>query len=214
MMPLIQPGDHLLLAVCENEKPRVGELIAWSGGGVTVVHRLAGFASDGWVVEAGDAGLVFARRRSGQVFARVAAVAPEQKAPWVFIGRRNPAGLVMHLAWKKILPGKRARFLIRHIDRITRRIWQMKQKKTTAAARTPVVQEVGEELMVYDPSTGDVHTLNRTARIVWRMAEKGESEGAICDHFRKSYPDAPEDMEQYVRPVLDIYRRVNQGSGR
>ena len=76
------------------------------------------------------------------------------------------------------------------------------------------MQEVGEELMVYDPSTGDVHTLNKTAKTVWRMAEKGESEEAICDYFRKNYTDAPEDMEQYVRPVLDIYSRVNQGFGR
>ena len=56
-------------------------------------------------------------------------------------------------------------------------------------AETPwEVQELGTELVIHNPETGDVHVLNQTAGFIWKAASRGEDNEAILDGLEKEYP--------------------------
>lgn len=50
-----------------------------------------------------------------------------------------------------------------------------------------VLKKLGKETLLYDPTTDKVHTLNRTASLIWNLCDGkhslGEIKKAICENF-------------------------------
>jgi hypothetical protein len=69
----------------------------------------------------------------------------------------------------------------------------------TPEARTDQVlaQDVGDEVVVYDEQTHQAHHLNRTASLVWRLANGRRSVGEMANVLHKVL-DVPDD-EDFVR---------------
>jgi hypothetical protein len=63
-----------------------------------------------------------------------------------------------------------------------------------------ISQEVGQELVVYDQQTHTAHRLNRTAALVWRLAD-GERSVSDISKILHDTADVPED-EELVRMAL------------
>jgi hypothetical protein len=56
-----------------------------------------------------------------------------------------------------------------------------------------IVEDVGEEALIYDTRSDVAHSLNATAAVVWRAARSGETLDGISELLRARGIEAPED---------------------
>jgi hypothetical protein len=69
-----------------------------------------------------------------------------------------------------------------------------------------LLQEAGEETLLYSPEGRAVHVLNLTARAIWERCDGQHSIGDIVQELRASYAVPPEyDVEGDVRRTLEVF---------
>lgn len=54
------------------------------------------------------------------------------------------------------------------------------------------VQELGTELVLYDPEQGDVHVLNQTAGMIWKALQAGRDPAQVLKDLKAEYPEVAE----------------------
>jgi hypothetical protein len=52
-------------------------------------------------------------------------------------------------------------------------------------AKTVVAKEVGSDLLLYDPDLDEVHILNTTAQLIYRLSREGKAMQEIEQHVRE-----------------------------
>ena len=85
----------------------------------------------------------------------------------------------------------------------------MRKKSVKESSKHIHIQEVGDELMIHDPQTGDVHMLNHTAKLVWKLTDQGLNEEDIMHQLKTRFPNSPDNLTEYVRPVMKLYRELD-----
>jgi len=63
--------------------------------------------------------------------------------------------------------------------------------------------DLGEELVLHDSATGNVHVLNITARMVWDSLQQGQPMTDIVQHICAAFDGAPADT--VTADVTKIY---------
>ncbi|CAK0756333.1 hypothetical protein CCP3SC1_260012 [Gammaproteobacteria bacterium] len=212
MAPLLLPGDQVMLTPL-SDTPIVGTLLVWRAGEGSVLHRLvAWWPKQDRCVETGDASLVFCERRVSEILGRVIAIALHGRGPWIPL--RPPIGLyswLIMVAYRHWLPKALVCRLLRIIARWQRRNWFNKTKRQ--AMQTKInnelqLQQIDDELMVYDPTQGQVHLFNSTARQVWEALEADRTPTALANDWVQEYGLAPEqalaDVQEVVRQFIEV----------
>jgi len=64
------------------------------------------------------------------------------------------------------------------------------------------VQELGDELVIHDRRSGDVHVLNELARVIFQWLQQGLDREAMTDELARAYP--AEDRAELRRSVDDV----------
>ncbi len=77
----------------------------------------------------------------------------------------------------------------------------------TARQDKLLVQELGDELVVYDQESDRAHRLNRTAALVWRHCDGRTGVAALAEVLRSELDLPPDD--QVVQLALDRLERAN-----
>jgi hypothetical protein len=70
----------------------------------------------------------------------------------------------------------------------------MDSKTLTSRIADLIVEDVGEEALIYDTRTDVAHSLGATAAVVWRAARAGETLDGISALLRQRGEAAPDDM--------------------
>lgn len=66
-------------------------------------------------------------------------------------------------------------------------------------------QEVGEELIIQNVKSGEIHMLNGTAAYVWGVLD-GKNENEICDLVAKKFIGANEEtIQNDVKEILKLF---------
>ena len=81
---------------------------------------------------------------------------------------------------------------------------------TSNPTRKPdiLLQEAGEETLLYSPEGRAVHVLNPTARLIWERCDGQHSIGDITQALREHFAVAPEhDVEGDVRRTLEVFAK-------
>jgi hypothetical protein len=81
---------------------------------------------------------------------------------------------------------------------------------TSHPTRKPdiLLQEAGEETLLYSPEGRAVHVLNPAARMIWERCDGQHSIGDIVQELRASFAVPPErDVERDVRRTLEVFVR-------
>ena len=69
-----------------------------------------------------------------------------------------------------------------------------------------LLQEAGEETLLYSPEGRAVHVLNPTARFVWDRCDGQHSVGDLAQALREQFSVAPvHDLEGDVRRTLETF---------
>lgn len=192
MKPLIMPKDRLLMAPLNGRPPRMGDLLAWQAGSCLMVHRYLGRDLSGRHIAAGDAALAFTIHPPAAATRRVIAVAaaPDGK-DWRILKQQPGVGRIMRLVWLKFLPRCWGRWIIHRMDRNMRRQWTMlknRQSERNAPTSSLIVQETGDELLLYDQDNDQVHLLNPTARFIWERLQQKMRIDEIAHALTARYP--------------------------
>ena len=69
-----------------------------------------------------------------------------------------------------------------------------------------VIQEVGEELVVFNPLTGQASTLNREASWLWSQLEEERSLEELQQSFAKRFPEDREHSQDLVQHALRVFQ--------
>lgn len=69
-------------------------------------------------------------------------------------------------------------------------------------------QELGDEFIIHDRQSGDVHVLNEVAAQIWKRAQLGDKESDILEVLKREYPET--DPRQLT---ADLQRTVRELSG-
>ncbi len=67
-------------------------------------------------------------------------------------------------------------------------------------------QDLGEELMLYDPCKDKLHILNGTSRVVWKMSDGSHTLSEIEEEIRKRFSfsgnsDVTEDIKKVIKDM-------------
>ena len=71
-----------------------------------------------------------------------------------------------------------------------------------------LVQEIGEEVFLYNPDDDALHVLNATALSVWHQCDGSHTLEAIAAHLRATY-QVPEETNTY-KDVLAIVQKFSE----
>jgi hypothetical protein len=66
-----------------------------------------------------------------------------------------------------------------------------------------VVEELGEEVLLYRPTTHKAIHLNETAAAIWKLCDGTRSLNDIVDLLEGTFPDAKPRLAREVRDVVD-----------
>ena len=194
MAPVLLPGDRVLIHTdCNPESLHAGELAAFRlENDCLVLHRFTSRTDKGLFVTQGDNGL-------------------NPDPPWTasqFVGRVI-ASKTVDGHWRK--PSSWSRHPIRLLKQLTN--WDL--AKLPRKVLTPVffghlteapfggrgamavkweAQELGTELVLYDPERGDVHVLNQTAGKIWKALSAGDEPAKILKELQAEYPEVGEEQ--------------------
>lgn len=86
----------------------------------------------------------------------------------------------------------------------------MQQQPDLRPRQAPDLQSrpLGDELLIYAPSQGVVHILNRTARVIWERCDGAHTPAAIArvleEHFDVTENRAPAD--DVMRTLHELHR--------
>lgn len=70
-------------------------------------------------------------------------------------------------------------------------------------ARTDItVQEMGNEVMLYDSSGEKIHVLNLSAFAIWKLCTGSHTVAEIIEQMAACYPDASVDLENDIEMIL------------
>ncbi|HEX5182611.1 MAG TPA: PqqD family protein [Allosphingosinicella sp.] len=72
-----------------------------------------------------------------------------------------------------------------------------------SAAPEIVWRDVGGDLVLFDPRSGDYHALNASASFVWRRIARGEGVAAIVAEAAASHPDQADAIARDVRAFVE-----------
>lgn len=70
-----------------------------------------------------------------------------------------------------------------------------------------ISKEIGEDLMVYAADKDELHVLNQTARLIYRLRLEGRSADEIEAAIREAYDVGDADVRTLVRESLDELKR-------
>lgn len=62
-------------------------------------------------------------------------------------------------------------------------------KEIYRQAEDCLIEEMGEDVLLYQPSTAKAIQLNESSRIVWQLCDGERSVGEIIDQICRVYPD-------------------------
>lgn len=69
-----------------------------------------------------------------------------------------------------------------------------------------VCQDLGTEVVLYDPQAGAIHVLNRTAHLIWDLCDGDHSLGDIREELMAAFSAAPErDVLADVQQTVDTF---------
>lgn len=83
----------------------------------------------------------------------------------------------------------------------------------TARTDDLVVQEVGDELLIYDRSADVAHCLAKTAAVVWRGCRGGSTVGALAERVAATGESDPEDVVIRALEELADKRLLQSAAG-
>ena len=72
-----------------------------------------------------------------------------------------------------------------------------------ARRSTVKVKQVGEEMLVLDEDTGQIHQLNRTASFIWKQCDGNTSREMIAKRMIQAFDVEPADAVQDVQMAID-----------
>ena len=65
-------------------------------------------------------------------------------------------------------------------------------------------QVVGDETMVFDEQTDQVHVLNATSAFVWNCLAEPMTASAIVEHIRQAFEVGEKDVSSIVADALEL----------
>ena len=68
-----------------------------------------------------------------------------------------------------------------------------------------VLKKLGKEMLLYDPSTDKVHTLNRTASLIWSLCDGEHSLGEIKKAIYENFS-----VKEIIQVEKDILRNLKE----
>lgn len=70
-----------------------------------------------------------------------------------------------------------------------------------------ICKPVDEELMLYDESTGKIHFLNNTAKIIWEAFQAGKGVEEIEELIRKQFDSCESvDLRKHIVDTLNLFK--------
>jgi hypothetical protein len=194
MAPTLLPGERVLVdtAVAPSQL-RAGEVVAFRcGDGRALIHRFLERRPEGMILTRGDNNF-------------------RDDALW------QEKGLIGRLAAVEIAHGRWAGIragggrLTRVLKRLTRRdlgrltpvlrpLLIVDRKGTSPAPARWESQELEDELLLYNPDSGDVHVLNFVAAEIWKWTRREQDERMLVETF----PGVPRD--QLMSDLTDTLR--------
>jgi hypothetical protein len=77
-------------------------------------------------------------------------------------------------------------------------------RETRPLARTDIaVQEIGDEVMLYDSGNEKIHVLNHSAYAIWQMCNGKNSLVDMCEQLAVQYEDSSLNLFDDVQATLD-----------
>lgn len=191
MLPLLPQGTHVLLdGSVPASSLRRGDIVAFRhpATGRRLIHRVIGFSAGSLIHTKGDherredppwpASLLIGRL----VAVRVGRAPWSVPRPWtssllpaVLSLRPTRLGLILASLLILWLPAHRP---FAHPEKRMKQGLPREPMPSGEAAFE--VQELGNEVAVYDHRNGALHMLNRTAAAIWAMAREGQSTESIA----------------------------------
>ena len=210
MWPLLHNGQRVLVDPDPDRRLRLGDVLAVrTSRGSFLLHRLIELRGDGLLVTRGDSCL-----RAEGPFNRERVVGPmiaseDIKAPEAW--RRPCKGIARILAIVSSLSHRR-------LARLTQRLlapfaWTTPTHLGANHVVAPLIDalasdieyhELGDELIVHDRQSGDIHALNNMARVVFLWSRDGLDGAAIVERVVAAYPDEDEEaLKKDIEAVLN-----------
>jgi len=70
-----------------------------------------------------------------------------------------------------------------------------------------ISKPVDEELMLYNESTGEIHFLNNSAKVIWEAFQAGKGVGEIEELIRKQFDTCENlDIKKHIADTLDLFK--------
>jgi hypothetical protein len=70
------------------------------------------------------------------------------------------------------------------------------------------IQELGEEVMIYDPINEKVHILNNTAHCIWKLCDGNYTLQEIKEEIIKKFPQASEqEILNDITSAIDDFKK-------
>ena len=78
--------------------------------------------------------------------------------------------------------------------------------KKPLARKDVTVQEIGDEVMLYDSAAEKIHVLNHSAFEIWKLCDGSNTEEDIFGLFSGLYPDAGDDVFNDIKLVIADFK--------
>ncbi|MCC5877470.1 MAG: PqqD family peptide modification chaperone [Candidatus Sumerlaeia bacterium] len=191
MLPAFPPGSQVAIGAPDvSGRPfRPGDVVAFRSRGKLVVHRVVSITEEGLITQGDNRGLPDNRPVAPErVEGRVLLV--RQGSRWIEIDT-PPQG-----SWWRNRLGFRLRNYIHRASNRCRTLVFMTDERFEK-------QKLGQDIVVHDRTTGQVHVLNETAALAWEKFHQGLTMKEVENCFREMYPGTP--AREITKDVSELY---------